>query len=160
MSESSTSGSQRSGPLGRFTRRSRTGIPLWVNVMQAVLILIMAVQVFENYFDHDALISAGITNVEGDPNLNFIYEMGARLFVMVVASVYVMITQDPRQYLVVLIMNVAREAQEGIIDPLWPVADAPSSPLVDFLIHVVIVAIEVAALVTVYRLVKREKAVA
>ncbi len=129
-------------------------IPRWVNVMQAVLVVIMVVQVVEYFFNHDALVAAGITNVEGDANLNFIYEMGARLGVMVIASVYVMITQDPKQYLVVLIMNVAREAQEGIIDPLWPVADAPAPPLVDFLIHVVIVAIEVAALVAVYRIVK------
>lgn len=135
--------------------RSKSPIPLWVNIMQAVLILIMAVQVFENYFDHDALVSAGF-QVEGDPSLNLVYEMGARLAVMVVASVFVMITQDARQYLVVLIMNVVREAQEGVIDPLWPVADAPASPMVDFLIHVVIVVIEIAALVTVYKITKRD----
>lgn len=133
--------------------RAKSQIPLWVNVMQAILIVIMAVQVFEHFLDHDALVAAGIA-VDGDPQLNLIYEMGARLLVMVVASVFVMITQDPRQYLVVLIMNVFRESMEGIIDPLYPVADAPASPTVDFWIHVVIVIIEVAALVTVARIVR------
>jgi hypothetical protein len=138
-----------------MAEQSKRQIPLWVNIMQAVLILIMAVQVYEHFFNHEALVAAG-WEVEGDPALNLIYEMGARLTVMVVASIFVMITQNPRQYLVVLIMNVVRESMEGVIDPLFPVADAPSSPMVDFLIHVVIVAIEVAALVVVARIVMRD----
>lgn len=139
-----------------MTDASKRRIPLWVNIMQAVLILIMAVQVYEHFFNHDALIAAGWVT-EGDPALNLIYEMGARLAVMVVASIFVMVTQNPKQYLVVLIMNVVRESMEGVIDPLYPVADAPASPMADFFIHVVIVAIEIAALVTVARIVRREE---
>lgn len=67
-----------------------------------------------------------------------------------------MITQNPVQYLVVLIMNVFREGMEMFIDPLYPVADAPFSRGVDFAIHVVIVAIEIAALVTVLRIVRQD----
>ena len=134
---------------------TKSQIPLWVNIMQAVLILIMAVQVFENYINHDALVAAGLS-VEGDPQLNLIYEMGARLAVMVVASIFVMITQNPLQYIVVLLMNVVREAQEGIIDPLWPVADAQAGPMADFIIHVIIVAIEIAALVTVVKISRQD----
>ena len=134
-------------------RKSR--IPLWVNIMQAILILIMAVQVFEYYFDHDGLVAAGI-QVEGDPSLNLIYEMGARLGVIALASIFVMFTQNAKQYLVVLLMNVFREGQEMIIDPLFPVADAPVSPTIDFAVHVVIVAIEIAAFVAVLKIVRRE----
>ncbi len=130
-------------------------IPMWVNIMQAVLILIMVSQVIEHFFNHDAIRAMGWPT-EGDPSLNLIYEMGSRLLVMVVASVYVMITQNPVQYLVVLIMNVVRESMEGWIDPLFPVADAPASPMTDFLLHVVIVAIEVAALVVVARIVRQQ----
>ena len=131
-------------------------IPLWVNIMQGVLVLIMVAQVYEHFFNHSALTAAG-WETEGDPALNLVYEMGARLAVMVVASVFVMITQNPAQYLVVLIMNVLRESLEGVIDPLYPVADAPASPMADFLIHVVIVAIEVTALIAVARIVKAER---
>ncbi len=138
-----------------MTEKTKRRIPLWVNIMQAVLILIMAMQVFEYFFGHDGLVSAGLA-VEGDPQLNLIYEMGSRLGVIVIASVFVMITQNPMQYLVVLIMNVFREGTEMIIDPLWPVADAPFSPTADFIIHVVIVAIEIAALLTVLKIVKQE----
>ncbi len=134
---------------------SKSRIPLWVNIMQAILILIMVVQVFEYFLDHDSLRAAGIL-IDGDPSLNLVCEMGARLGVIVIASVFVMVTQDPKQYLVVLLMNVAREGQEMIIDPLYPVADAPASPAVDFAIHVVIVVVEIVALVTVLRLVRRE----
>ncbi len=41
------------------------------------------------------------------------------------------------------------------VDPLWPVADAPFSPTVDFLIHVVIVAIEVTPFVTVLKITRQ-----
>ncbi len=136
-------------------KRAKTKIPLWVNIMQAVIILIMAVQIFELFFNHDAIRAAG-WETEGDPALNLIYEMGARLTVMVVASIFVMITQNPAQYLVVLLMNVVRESLEGIIDPLYPVADAPAGPLVDFGLHVIIVAIELAALITVARIARKE----
>ncbi len=124
--------------------------------MQGILVLIMLQQVFELFLDHDALVSAGLL-VDGDPQLNLIYEMGSRLGVIALASIFVMITQNPVQYLVVLLMNVLREGGEMFIDPLYPVADAPASPAVDFGIHVVIVLIEVAALVTVWKIARQEK---
>lgn len=130
-------------------------IPIWVNVMQAILILIMLFQVYQNFIDHDAVAASGIS-VKGNPSLNMLYEMGSRLLVMIAASIYVMVTQDARQWLVVLLMNIVREGQETIIDPLWPLANAPASPLMDFAIHVVIVAVEIAAFVTVFKIVKQE----
>lgn len=130
-------------------------IPLWVNIMQMVLILIMAMQVFEHFFDLDAMAAAGFA-VETDAQLNLNYEMGSRLGAMIVVSIFVMITQNPLQYLVVLIMNVFRESTEMIIDPLYPVANADFSPTTDVLIHVVIVAIELAALITVAKIVKQD----
>ena len=75
---------------------------------------------------------------------------------MIAASVLVLVTQNPAQYVVVMFMSAVREAQEMFIDPLYPMADAPTSPTVDFLVHVVIVAAEIAALITVYRLSKKQ----
>jgi len=49
-------------------------------------------------------------------------------------------------------MNIFREGQEMIIDPLFPILNAPTSPMVDFWIHVVIVAIEIWAFIAVYRI--------
>lgn len=138
-----------------MTRVLKRRIPTWVNAMQVILILIMLGQAYLCFFGHEGWAAAGVS-IEGNPSLNIIYETGSRLLVMVVASVYVLITQDARQWLVVLLMNVVREGQEMIIDPLWPVANAPASPMTDFAIHVVIVAIEVAAFATVLAITRQK----
>lgn len=101
------------------------------------------------------MLGSGIS-VDSVPMLNLVYEMGARLWVIALASVFVIYTQDVKQYLVVLLMNILREWQETIIDPLYPVLNAPASPTVDFLIHVVIVAIEVIAFIVVYKISKQK----
>jgi hypothetical protein len=137
-----------------MTKLSKTKIPLWVNIMQGILILIMLGQVFMYFLNHQMLADSGI-KTEGIPNLNLIYEMGARTLVMALISIYVMVTQNPKQYLVVLIMNILREGFETIIDPLYPLLNAPASPMVDLGTHVVIVAVEVLAFVTVFKLIKK-----
>lgn len=134
----------------------KTRIPIWVNVVQIILTLIMLGQVYMYFFNHQALMATGIS-VEGVPMLNLIYEMGARTFVIAVGAIFVLITQNPRQFLVVLLMNIFREGQEMIIDPLFPVANAPVSPTVDFWIHFVIVGIEVLAFIAVFRIVRKEE---
>ena len=131
--------------------KEKTKIPLWVNILQVILILIMLGQVYMYFFDHQMMADTGVM-VEGMPMLNLVYEMGARTFVMVIASIYVLITQDPKQFLVVLLMNIVREGQEMIIDPLYPILNAPASPEADFWIHVVIVAIEVWAFIVVLKI--------
>ena len=129
-------------------------IPIWVNVVQIILILIMLGQVYMYFFNHQMMVDSGIP-VDGIPTLNLIYEMGARTLVMAIASVYVIITQNPKQFLVVLLMNIFREGFETIIDPLFPLINAPTSPMVDFWIHVVIVAIEIWAFVTVFKITRK-----
>lgn len=132
-------------------------IPIWVNIFLAVLILIMSAQVFTFYFNHQTLLDAGIT-IQGAPDLNIIYTTAGRLVAMIAASIFVLITQNPKQHLVIWLMSILREGQEMFIDPLFPYADAPASPAVDFGIHVVIVALEIAAFVVVYRISRRGEA--
>ena len=88
-------------------------------------------------------------------NLNIIYTTVGRLIAMIAASVFVLITQNPHQYLVVLFMSIFREGQETIIDPLFPYANA-APPMADFVIHLVIVALEIWAFIIVYRMTKKE----
>lgn len=137
-----------------MVNNNKTKIPLWVNIMQVILILIMLGQVYMYFFNHQMMLDSGV-QVEGNPMLNLVYEMGARTLVMAIASIYVMITQNPKQFLVVLLMNIIREGQEMIIDPLYPVLNAPASPTTDFWIHVVIVLIEILAFVAVYKIAKK-----
>ncbi len=138
-----------------LNRIKASPIPLWINLLLVVLILFMAVQVYWNYFDNQVLLDSGIT-IQGEPDQNVIYTTAGRLVAMIAASVLVLVTQNPAQYVVVMFMSAIREAQEGFIDPLYPMADAPISPIVDFLVHVLIVAAEVAALVVVYRLARQQ----
>ena len=137
-----------------MSNKAKLKIPIWVNVVQGILILIMIGQVYMYFFNHEMMAETGVA-VEGTPMLNLVFEMGARTFVMVLVSIYVLITQDRKQFLVVLLMNIFREGQEMIIDPLYPVLNAPASPTTDFWIHVVIVAIEILAFITVFRLIKK-----
>ena len=138
-----------------LNRIKASPIPLWVNLLLVLLIALMGIQVVWNYFDNQVLLDSGIT-IQGDPDQNVIYTTAGRLVAMIAASVLVLVTQNPAQYVVVMLMSAVREAQEMFIDPLYPMADAPTSPAVDFAIHVVIVAAEVAALIVVYRLAREQ----
>ena len=111
-------------------------------------------QVYMYFFDHDLLAATGVT-VNGTPDLNLVYEIGGRTLTMAAASIFVMITQNARQFLVVLFMNILREGTEMIIDPLFPIANAPASPAVDFGMHVVVVAIEILACILVWKRLKK-----
>ncbi len=138
-----------------FDRFKNSPIPIWVNAFLVVIVLLMAVQVLWNYFDHGYLLDAGIT-IEGDPDKNVLYTTAGRLVAMIGASIFVLVTQNPAQHAVVWFMGILRESQEMFIDPLFPYANSPAAPIADFGVHVVIVALEIAAFVTVYRLWKQE----
>ncbi len=138
-----------------FERFKNSPIPIWVNAFLVVIVLLMAVQVLWNYFDHGYLLDAGIT-IEGDPDKNVLYTTAGRLVAMIGASIFVLVTQNPAQHAVVWFMGILRESQEMFIDPLFPYANSPAAPIADFGVHVVIVALEIAAFVTVYRLWKKE----
>ena len=130
-------------------------IPIWVNVFLVFLVLFMVPQVFWNYFDHQYLLDAGIT-IEGDPDKNVLFTTAGRLVAMIGASIFVLITQNPAQHAVAWFMSILREGQEMFIDPLFPYANSPAAPIVDFGMHVIIVTLEIAAFVTVYRLARQK----
>lgn len=134
----------------------KSRIPIWVNILLVFLLLPMLLQVYWFYFDHQSLLDAGIT-IQSVPDKNIIYTTASRLLTMVAITVFVLISQNPSQCLIVLFMSVLREGQEMFIDPLLPYANSPASPIADFSAHIVIVALEVWALVAVYRITKREK---
>ncbi len=130
-------------------------IPIWVNLFLIVIILLMVVQVFQFYFGHQTLLDAGIS-IQSVADLNIIYTTAGRLTAMAAASIFVLITQNPYQHLVIWLMSIFREGQEMFIDPLFPYANAPASPMVDFGVHVVIIALEIAAFVVVYRITRQD----
>ncbi len=129
-------------------------IPAWVNVLLVVLIVFMVVQGYAFYLDPQFLVDAGITT-DGAPNLNIIYTTAGRLMAMAAAFIFVLYTQNPQQYLVVLLLSIFKDTQQAFIDPLFPYANAASAE-VDFGMHFAIVVLEIWAFIVVYRVAKQK----
>lgn len=133
------------------TTGRRQRIPTWISVFQVLLIVIMLGQVYQYYFDHDAVRAAGMT-VETIADQRFVYEFAARTLTMAVVSAVIVFWQRVELFIVMFIMNLLREGQETIIDPLFPSADIPGfPPILDLAMHLVIVAVQAFALYQLYR---------
>ena len=74
---------------------------------------------------------------------------------MAIASLIVLVSQNPRYFLIILLRNILQEGQETIIDPLCPLSNAPMPPMVDLMVHLIIVAIELWVFVFVFKIVKQ-----
>ena len=81
-----------------FNKLRNSPIPIWANLVLIMLILFMSVQVVQFYFGHEMLAEAGIT-IDGVPNQNILYTTAGRLVAMIGASIFVLVTQNPNQYL-------------------------------------------------------------
>ena len=120
-------------------------IPTWINIVQILLTMIIIQQTYQFYFEIDAVFGIRDYN-KGIPNKNLIYEFAGRTGTMAVISILIMLSQDVKLFIIMFFMNVFREGQETIIDPLYPLANAPVDPTTDLILHVIIVAIEIMAL--------------
>jgi len=126
-------------------------IPFWINILQGLLILIMLSQVYLFYFDHPSVIASGIT-IDTVADHNLAYEFAARTLTMALVSAAVVYWQRIDAFLAIAFMNLLREGQETIVDPLFPLANAPVSPTWDVIMHLVILGFELAAFVQLFRL--------
>ena len=131
-------------------------IPTWINIVQILLTMIVIQQTYQFYFDIDAVSASGIT-IEGIPNKNLIYEFAGRTGTMAIISILILLSQDVKLFIIMFVMNVFREGQETIIDPLYPLANAPVDPTTDLILHIIIVAIEVLALIKLISIYKTRK---
>ncbi len=135
---------------------SKRRIPLWISIMAGVLVLFMLPQIYMFYFNHDMLVDAGI-NIDSIPSLNIMYTTAGRLVAMSAITLFAIFSQNPNHFMMVFLLGILREGQETFIDPLLPYANAQGSPILDFSIHILIVALEIWAFLTVYKIAKREK---
>jgi high-affinity Fe2+/Pb2+ permease len=76
---------------------------------------------------------------------------------MAIISILILLSQDVKLFIIMFVMNVFREGQETIIDPLYPLANAPFNPTTDLILHIIIVAIEVLALIKLIGIYKTKK---
>ena len=93
------------------------------------------------YVDHQAVEALGITT-ESIPNLHLLCAFGARTATIALLSIVVMIAKNLRYFLVILLMNLFREGFKKFVDPLRTLTNALVSPMVDFIMHIMIIAIE------------------
>lgn len=113
----------------------------------------MLSQVYLFAADHEAVRASGIT-LETVADANLAYEFAGRTATMALVSLAILFSRRAELYLAMFGMNILREGLETIIDPLFPLANAPASPTWDLIMHLVIVGIEVAAFVRLDRLAK------
>ena len=92
------------------------------------------------YVDHQTVEASDTT--EGIPNLHLLCAFGARTATIALLLIVVRIAQDLKYFFVILLMNLFREDFEKFIDPLHNLVNTLVSPMVDFIMHIVIVAIE------------------
>ena len=143
--------------MKEFIKNLKTSnIPIWINILQVLLLLILIQQTYQFYFDIDAVLASGI-QIEGIPNKNLIYEFAGRTGTMAIVSILILLSQDVKLFIIMFVMNVFREGQETIIDPMYPLVNAPVTPTIDLVMHIIIVAIEIGALVKLIKIYKSQK---
>lgn len=130
-------------------------IPLWINILQGVLILIMLTQVFQFLLDHKTVVASGIS-LQTVSDYNLVYEFGSRTAVMAIISIVILYLQEIKLFLAMFLMNILREGFETIIDPLFPLLNAPITPTIDFVLHIIIVGVEVLAFMKLFTIYKSQ----
>ena len=143
--------------MKKFIKKFKTSnIPIWINILQVLLLLILIQQTYQFYFDIPAVLASGI-QIEGIPNKNLIYEFAGRTGTMAIVSILILLSQDVKLFIIMFVMNVLREGQETIIDPMYPLVNAPVTPTIDLVMHIIIVAIEIGALAQLIKIYKSQK---
>ena len=121
-------------------------IPLWTYLLQGLLCLILAQQAFSYYqFDYWGEIAST------DSEKRQLLELAGRTLAMLIVGVIVMISRNPHYFVVLFILNIVRETNETFVDTIY---ETDKSPIVNILVHLVIISLEVWALVKAYKISK------
>lgn len=121
-------------------------IPLWIYLFQGLLCLILAQQAFSYYqFNYWGEIAST------DSEKRQLLELAGRTLAMLIVGVIVMISRNPHYFVVLFILNIVRETNETFVDTIY---ETDKSPIVNILVHLVIISLEVWALVKAYKISK------
>jgi hypothetical protein len=93
----------------------KTKIPLWINILQVVILAILSFQTYACYFN-PVLLYPEIT-VDAN-SAKMIYVLAGRNAVMMVISIIALVRQNPRFYSFAFLMHSLRELQDMFIVPL------------------------------------------
>lgn len=125
-----------------------TSIPIWIDLLQVVILFILSRQAFNCYF-HPEKIYPGLT---GAPARKVLYVLAGRNTVMAVISLAALVLQNPAFLCFAFVMHSLRELQDMFIIPL---TNPPGNDRIKvFLIFLIIFVIpEITAVVTLYRMI-------
>jgi len=90
----------------------KTKIPLWINILQVVILAILSFQTYACYFNPE-LIYPGMTI-----DASVIYVLAGRNAMMAAISLLALIRQNPRFYSFAFLMHSLRDLQDMFIAPL------------------------------------------
>ncbi|MCX6058541.1 MAG: hypothetical protein NTW69_10370 [Chloroflexi bacterium] len=93
----------------------KTKIPIWINILQVLILAILTFQTYACYFN-PSLLYAGFT-VDA-VTVKMIYVLAGRNAVMMIISLLALIRQDARFYSFAFLMHSLRELQDMFIVPL------------------------------------------
>ena len=92
----------------------RTRIPLWINVLQVVILAILAFQTYAMYFDPNLLFSDLVVDASTE---GVVYSLAGRNAVMMTISVVALVLQNPRFYSFAFVIHILRDVQDMFIAP-------------------------------------------
>lgn len=105
----------------------KTKIPLWINILQVIILAILAFQTYTSYFNLTLLYPELIVD---ETTRTIMYTLAGRNAVMVVISLLVLFWQKPHFYSFAFLMHFLRDLQDMFISLL---IDAPIAIFIVFL---------------------------
>lgn len=93
----------------------KTNIPLWINILQVIILAILAFQTYACYFNPELIYPGAVTN---DASAQAIYVLAGRNALMAAISLLALVRQKPRFYSFAFLMHSLRELQDMFINPL------------------------------------------
>ena len=109
-----------------------TRIPIWINVLQAVIIAILAFQTYGSYFNPELLFNGVVSDPVTDSIIN---TLAGRNATMLVISIIAIVLQNPKFYSFAFILHFIRDIQDMFMTLF---ADVPIYVFFVFLIVFVI----------------------
>ncbi|MBZ0276495.1 MAG: hypothetical protein K8I60_10140 [Anaerolineae bacterium] len=110
-------------------------IPIWINILQVVILAILSFQAFALFFNPGQLY-AGL--VVDDATRPMILVLAGRNVVMALISLLALIRQESRFYSFAFLMHALRELQDMFFVPLTLSGDASGGAVMIFLVFLVV----------------------
>lgn len=119
----------------------KTKIPIWINILQVVILLILTMQTYACYVNPEMLYPGAVTN---GISRQVLYVLGGRNALMAIISIIALVRQNARFYSFAFIIHGLREFQDMFILPLT--GEPGAGAIINFLVFLIVFVIpEIAA---------------